>query len=420
MKLKINKDKLLEALDKMCEVSTKGIQTEYSKGDLVTVNIEEKQIVFQSSNGHLDARWKLAEDTAKEDTGSFTVKSTKIRQMVNKLPVAIPSAPLIIDEDGDMLRISDPSRKRRLVKLQKVKEEHNRRFGKPKGGDSHTFETDLLSRGIQKVTPFMSDLGYKIKYLMLCLHFLKDETRFICGDGTVFAIFRFDDENPTINDAAGLKYIIPCNQSLIIKNLLGNTKKVTIGWGDPSSKDYKRKCYIQLDDGLELVLSGIPNEEYIAYDSHAFRTGDAKAIVDITVENFIKAVSVVGTCEDKERDKQGDFLSCDFEAIGDEVGFTVNEGKYQCDIVVKGDYYNLNGKSSFSSHYAHKSLAEIARASHHEYIRFFCIEEQGIVVAHTADLLDKKDERGVPLVKDEKTSLSFFFCAVDKSTEEDG
>jgi DNA polymerase III sliding clamp (beta) subunit (PCNA family) len=417
VKLKIKKDQLVAVLDKMYEVSTKSIKAEYDMADRVTVDIEPKQVIFLSSNGNLDAKSKLTEqDDASildNEPGSFTVTTSKFREMVKNLPTDSMSTVLSIDEDGDMLRVADPSRKRRLVKLQKDSRPHKLNFSKPKN-KVHNFEKALFSRAISKVSPFMTTMGYKIKYLMTCIHFLPDETRFICGNGSIFAIFRFKDIAQDITDQTGIKYIIPTKQSLLINNLLSDCDKVSISWESAT------QCHIDLNNGTELVLKGIPSLDYIAYDNHAFRMNDAKAIVDIPIKEFKAAVQSIESCKDKERDKGG--FSCDFQATRDADGIThlsINEGNYQCDCSTNGDYYNLGDKPSFVSSYTSDCLLKVAGASEHEYVRLYCIEEGGIMVAETVNLLSQKNDKGVPEIKDEEdtTKLSFFFCAHKNDSE---
>ena len=114
MKLKIRKDRLKEALDKMHEVSTKSIRTEYDFADRVTVCVEKEKVVFLTSNGHLDARLVLTEKDDKtitdgNETGVFTVKASKMLEMISKIKTESLSSPLLLTEDDDMLEDDTPN-----------------------------------------------------------------------------------------------------------------------------------------------------------------------------------------------------------------------------------------------------------------------------------------------------------------------
>jgi hypothetical protein len=94
----------------------------------------------------------------------------------------------------------------------------------------------------------------------------------------------------------------------------------------------------------------------------------------------------------------------------------VNEGRYQCDIDVPADYYNIKNTPVFRSHYHHDFLERIAKALTAQVLRFYCIEEDGIVIVEAVDLDgNAKNEHGVPKRLNEDVPpdarLRWFFAA---------
>lgn len=415
MKVRMRKSVLLSAVDQMRKVCSKGIKSEYDMGDRVTISVEDGKVIFATSNGHLDAWYTVTPDddnsvAKNEELGAVTVSASKFHALIKNLPTESDSSDLVLWDDGNNIKIIDPAHKKREAKLPKDTRCHDVSIPSKAHGDMYTIETAYLSKGITKVSPFVTQLLYKTRYLMTCFHFLPNETRLVCGNGLCFAIFSVESSNPTIKNDDGVKKLIPATQAMIINSLLGASDSVALQWTDDS------KCYIKPDKNLDLLLKGIPNEEYIPYEIHAFRTQDAKLVLDVSSREFRSAVNLASACHDKEHERSGSFLSCEF-AANDGLQFNINEGRYQSECHMPCGIYSLNGKSNFVSNYAVEYLEKVSGAIASDNVRFYCVDEKGVVICEDGDVCDSLDEKGVPIMKEsvDKTRSLFFFAAITES-----
>lgn len=417
MKLKIRKDRLLECASRAFVVATRSPKADYDMIDKVTVTVGKGEVLFETSNGHLDMRCKvLQSDDANivdgVEEGKFTVKASKFREFVKNLPTDSLSSPLILEEDGDMLKICDASRKSRKAKMTRDSRHFDFKIpGVPKS-NSFELEQDFFFRAMAKVAPFAADpASYKVKYTLACMHFLKNETRFVCGNATVFSVFGVEASNASVEDDNGVMRVLPCSQALIVRDLTNNANKIKFAWDKNSEK-----CHVCPDNGVEIFIKGIPTEPFPAYFNHAYRIDDAKAIADVSTIELSKAISFISSCSDKEKSLTSKELTLNFNASRDNLKLAVDEGSYQSDFDVSCEYFPVgeDGVDLFSSRYLLGWLSDIVSSSDTEYLRFYCLDEKGITIAQAANLLDKKDESGIPIVKDndDKTKHSFFFTAV--------
>ena len=417
MKLKIRKDRLLECVNKAFVVATRSPKADYDMIDKVTVTVGSDEVLFETSNGHLDMRCKvLKSDDANivdgTEEGQFTVKASKFREFVKNLPTDSLSSPLILEEDGDMLKICDAARKSRKAKMSRDSRHFDFKIPSVPKSESFVLEQDFFSRALSKVAPFAADpTAYKVKYTLACMHFLKNETRFVCGNATVFSVFGIESVNDSVKDDEGVMKVLPCSQALIVRELTANANKITFAWDKKSEK-----CHVCPDNGVEIFIKGIPTEAYPAYHNHAYRMGDAKAIVDVPVNELGQALGFVASCSDKDKSLPSKELTLNFDASQENLKLIIDEGSYQSEFDIRCDYFKVGsgGTDLFSSRYLLGWLSDIVSSSDSEYLRFYCLDEKGITIAQSADLLDKKDDDGLPIVKenDDKTKHSFFFTAV--------
>jgi len=59
MKVQIQKNLLVDALDKMYEVSTKALLPDFNMSGRVTVQVKNSSVVFTSSNGLISAKCEI-------------------------------------------------------------------------------------------------------------------------------------------------------------------------------------------------------------------------------------------------------------------------------------------------------------------------------------------------------------------------
>jgi hypothetical protein len=428
----MTKEQLVEALAKMVEVGTKGIKTDYEKAFRVTIKVDDDKVNFLSSNGLLDAHWEVTSDSDEnlkcEDQGSATVDVAVARKIVASIGGSAKDNIIIVSLEGDAspsLHMKDADAKgKKFAKMVTFSEGHDFHIAKPQKGFTYLFESEEFQRGIATAGKYVARRDYLPRYMMMCLHFLKNETRFVCGDGSRFGIlgFQLDQANPDIDDDAGKKFILPCDQAQIIASLCASE----VGKDVQMTYKNEQTCYIKpQESNLTLLLHGIPNDQYISYEKHAFNFDDAKTVIDLKRDDFEEGMLLIGAVEDKERNKEGGFHHCDFVVKNGKAGlsprsnFIVKEARFQADFDCDATVY---GESDYASCYAHEYLKDVAQASDKPIIRFYCIDPERTIIVEPVDPDDgKKDVLGAPGHKDGTNNprLSFFFAAAADDEEDE-
>jgi hypothetical protein len=296
-----------------------------------------------------------------------------------------------------------------------IAENHSSSIPKPRAGFRYEFASDEFIRGVNIISKYVARTNYMPRYRMICLHFLKQETRFVCGDGSCFGILGFDleKENTEIEEDEGKKFLMPCDQAQIIANLCGQAAQLEIIYKDAMT------CYIKplngADTAMTLLLKGIPNDQYISYDKHAFNFDDAKTVVDLEKNDFLEGMQLMGAVKDREQVVNDGFHACDFVIKDSRAEFVVKDARFQADYDMDAMVY---GGQEYSSCYAHDYLTHLAQCSDMPLIRFYCIDPKRTMIAEPVDPTDnQKNEMGVPVNKVQNPRLSFFFAAALESSE---
>ena len=419
MKFRMNKNLMVDALQKMCNVATRALMPKFDFGGWITVEAKGKQVIFTSSNGFLTARCKCSDDSAIKisEEGKATVDAMKFRDVVLRIITEDESSPLELSTKGDSLTIRDPTPKRKkIVHLPIEQRNHKEKIKRPTVADLHYFEADQFRRAVAKVSNFQSKGGYKPQYIVVCFHWVDDNVRFVCGDGCLFAIMSIPKHE---NDEAtkGFLRVAPVSQLLIINTLIAESKNVEVMWKD------KYNLYLKSNDGIELVLEGIPEVDYPEYSKNAFRFEEAKAYADVLATDLSEGAGLVGVLGDKEKADQGQAHCCQLIAPSGDglMKFEVTDklSKFRCEYEVPATYYSLDDdQASFKSIYAYFFFETCVQASKHPYLRFYLINEGDVVNVRSA-ILGEPDDRGIPeLVEDDSgETLSFFFAALDDPDE---
>jgi len=417
MKVQIEKDVLVRALDKMVDVSTKALVPDFNETGRVTIEVKPNKILFTSTNGHLIANLEVNTGFSIKEVGKATTDSVKLRDSVKRIVTESVSSLIEISDKNEVFIASDSSGKRKkLVKLPTYSHHKKIEIRKPADSDSRFFETDHFIKGVRSVSPFQWGKGYKLHYQCVLFHWLEKETRFVCGDGAIFAIMTMP-KNPKETTKKEVKRLAQVDQLLVITSIIEDSKEVELCWG----KDHI--IYIKADNGLELVLKGTPQVQYIAYDNNAFRFDEAKAFVDVEVKMLKEVADLIGVLRDEERISQGKTHATLFEASSDNSNLlfkvTNKQGKFQCEYEIPAQYYNVKDQAKFSSTYAHLFLDRLVHSADHEHLRFYLIEEDGVCNVKDVDLLDSKDDNGVPLIKENQDDckLTYFFAAISETDE---
>jgi len=421
MKVAVQKNLLINALEKMYDVSTKALIPGFNLTGRVTIEVQSSKVIFASSNGCITVQTEVtdADDpNIKGGTrGVVTTDAVKLRNSVAKIATADGSTPIELYDDGNTLLIRDSTSKRKkLVKLPRESEHHKISVIKKPDGDSSFMETDHFLRGVKTVIPFQSTRGYKPEYQVVCFHWTGKESRIICGDGGLFAIFTVK-RHLSDTTKREINRTIPTVQLAVIASLVQNSSEVEMVWKD------KAVLWIKDDSGVELIARGLPDIDYVAYHEHSYRFDDAKAYADIKISDLTEVSDLLGVLRDKEREEQGKAHSCFFTAPSQdghiEFSITQDQGKFQCEYEIPAVYHDLGTQPGFRSKYAHLFFDNPVHAARHPYLRFYLIEEDGTINVRDADLGDP-DDNGIPMIKDEpdNCSLTFFFAAI-KDDEED-
>ena len=417
MKVKMQKCVLLDALEKMNEVSTKAILPVFDFSGRVTIEVEDKQVVFSSSNGALEARWTVTE---KEDAnivddstpGICTVDSIKIRDCVEHLKTESTSSLVSLDADASTVKIKAVGSRKKFAQLPTDPNHHKIDTEYPSKGEGHIFEYEWFSKAIRTVAPFCPSRQYKPLYSLALFHWLPDQktTRVVCGDGMLFAIYAFpqDVRDKTKKECSRL---IPVDQLLVMEKVLEGSTQINFLW---KKKD---QVYISAENSqIEMRLKGIPDLQYIAYANHAYQFEKAKAIADIEVENLNEGVSLCAALRNKEQEAQGQFNKCYIIAPNKDnnMEFILSDGNFKGEYEVPVNYYNIDDQAEINLEYAVLFLDSVSKACKHKYLRFYFVDDAGMLNVRETDLSTEKDENGVPKIKENEdgSCLSFFFTSV--------
>lgn len=413
MKFSMKGSNLVDSLEKMHKIATRGIKPEYELAGCVTIETLPDRVLFRTSNGNLDASWEITKETDATVVGGepgIVTADVSILRAVAKVAGSSDNI-VTVNMDKNVVLIKDETTKnKKQAKIETFHRHHDFKIKKPSKGFSYTFDSAIFQNGVTVVGKYVSNLAHKIKYHMICTHFLKDEVRFICGNGMRFGILFYKVDNqkiewPTPDDErTGIKYIMPADQALIIASVLGDAQKLTIVYESDTS------CFINPMNGMEMHLKGIPHIPYIAYETHAIGREDAvEAIVDIKAQDFVSGVALVSAVRDKaiEKDKEG-FHSAKFKCgMNQEFELAVNEGRYQCDYLCSAKYTKVKDKSFFASEYAAAFLSDVAEScSGKDIVRFSCIDEFETI------LVEPMCENG-----SDNPRLLFFFASASERTD---
>lgn len=383
MKFAMKGISLLNAIDKVVCVATKGIKHEFEQAGRITMEAASDKLLLRASNGYLDIVKEITTTTEPTYTGSVpgtvTTDVAVLRRVV-KAALANSDGAIQIELDGSALIIQNDSTKRKArAKIDVLPKHLDFKIKKAKGF-SYSFDTSMFREAISNATKYITKLDYKIRYKMICMHFLQNEIRFISGCGCRFVIssYKLDAPNQDIQNTDGIKHIIPADQANIIMSACGDVPKMTITYENETS------CFIDALDGTLMHLTGIPNEPYVAYEKHAFgREPEVIATDDIAVEDFAPGAELLISVRDKSTETEGRFLSNSFIIKEDGIfHVSVDEGRLTCDYDTTARYQNIKNAPVFKSQYAVDFFCDVATAAiGYDIVRFHCINERETLIA---------------------------------------
>lgn len=427
MKFQVPKKNIVEAIDKLFEVATKGIKADFKLASRVRIEAKNNELLLYATNGHLNAVAKIEPQSVAEE-GSAIVDAGAAREILRTIGGRASEDHILSVELKDQsLAIKDVSASKvKMAKLSTLSQDQDFTI-KVKGKNSYTLPANKLSSSLFSIWKYRNPEQYEPKYCMVCLHFLPQETRYVCGDGIRFVVLSHKNTTPmAVSDVdAGDKWIIPADQAAIIANVISGSgdANVTLTFADAKS------CFVEIGDNLSLHLRGIPEVNYPLYDNHAYRFDVAQTVVDVDRAELLDALALVKSVRDKDAEKQESaFHSCDFHVADGQLCLEVPKGKYQCKVECNAGIYQEEAQP-FDSCYAWLFLNEVVSASNHEYIRFFGANPLGVMLVQPLDLVstdgqyetDSRVEVKCPTFvdTDDKPNIIFFFSAATEEADED-
>lgn len=434
MKLQIKKSCLRDVLKRAKEVATKGIKADFEFSNRVRIETQANKIVVTTTNGNLDFKFAIPESSSNllkiESTGECVAWANSLYEVVNTIGgIRNPDLLIEIAIEGDRLYIRNTetetktkTKRKEVAKLATIQSSFKSiDFSAPKNPvTSHEFDSEMFLRGVRAVSKYVSIRGYKVRYQMLCLHLLNDmagtgRARFVCGDGARFGIYSQKVDKPFATEE---KHVIPVEQLNIMSTILSDSSKISMQWKD------KQTCYITSNDGMELLMKGIPEIDYIAYENHAYRTEDAKLIVDLPVSSLIDSMDAANAAQSKEStsDSEKQFRTVYMSiSTNGEVNFKVEEKAFAWGAIDDATVYKVAGDDdNFSSMYAIKFLDESIRSTKYDTLRFYCINSDGVMIVHPGNVNENdRDSKDVPkMFNGEENEFAIFFASVKENQAE--
>lgn len=420
MKFELKKSYLKSLFDKVTEVSTKAIKADFDQASRACIVAENDKLTFTATNGHIDYRRVLTPTPENGlrviETGKVVAQSAAALQVAKAIGGSNSDAVIEVSVDSDSLVFRNTSAKlKEVASVETFQSCKSVDISKPKKPPHEVkFDVPSFAKWSKSVLPYTSKRGYKIKYQMLCVHFVDGKVRLIAGDGSRFGICM----TPTTGTGDDAKLILPEDQVSIILSVIAESETVSFVWND------KVSCYISTSDGQEMFLRGIPDLDYIAYEMHAFKEDQARYVLDIPMEGFSSAVGLVGAVRDAELEKSGDFFhSAELNANCSTQVVTIKvTERRKAEHEVQSNIYKLEAGAddNWMAAYAHMFLQESARMSS-DFIRFYYLAKNGIMIVRPVSVSEAKDEKGVPVANEtaDKSELRLFFASVkEKNSDE--
>lgn len=426
MKFTIKQKTFENAMRKGLAVCTRGIKTEFKDAHKITLRAEKDKVVFLSTNGYLDIITTVSDECTIAEEGTVTLNAGPATKIVSSIGRDDDEIDVVVKGDPPKCYLNNKNRKRN-AKLETETSDLKFSISKPKDGFEHAFACDVFCKSVNALAKYKSPLTYHLRYLMLCIHFLPDYTRFICGCGMRFGVLEHKNRDPIMgleDSELGDKKLMTAEQASIISSVINGEKDILLKWKE------NKNCYIESGNS-KLYLKGIPEEEYISYELHAYRFGDALAVVDISKEEMSDISDLVGAVRDKASESEGDFHTCHFKFNSSGLATWVSEGKYQMDADCEVKYYKISA-DEFESQYCHDYLKSCVDDSDYDTLRFYCIDPQGIVIVEPIRLnidddgkVNEEDKRvpdahcpGRKLKDDYEPFMIFFFTAAIEEDDE--
>lgn len=427
MQFKVARKLFLPVVKTLADVSTKAIMPEYTAARKLTLQVSDGALFISTSNGFLDVKNKFSADkdeNLKTDLvdGICTVDSGKFVEIVDKFDVSNKTSVLVCKRQDNFLVIQDGSGKsKRTAQIPVMEENHVVEIKMTGKGDKFGFPTAKFATTIGMVAPFVGQIDYKLEYGFLCLDFKNEELMCACGDGALFAIAHARGLNLPVEKP--FRRMLPVDQMKFVLKLIDGSENLDIMFKNETTVLFKNETTVlfQADNGMQMSLKGIPKDvPYASYEKWAFRHDDAKYAVDLSQDDLRSAMEFMSTAEDKEQNDATYFLCCNLTTSDDNSSLTVkvsDKNKYKCNEEIPCRAYKLSDLEQFNVELYADILLTLSKQGCASGLRFFLIEENGLLNAQSVDFGEEKNTKGMATLMPAKDNISlyFFFGAVRES-----
>lgn len=405
MQFTVSKQAFVNILENVKIVATKHIREDLeanNKSKLVTINVQPDKLIFITTNGFLDAQFELPIEGQTQE-GSVTLDADVLFKVAKSLGGSGNVDRIFegsIKEEKFQLTDTLSKSKKNFATIETYPENLAFKFVKvQKPIFEYKFENEEFRKVVKGVGSYAAKTGYNPRFQQILIHASENKLNYVAGDGMRFAVMEKDKSTGYTG-----KFYLPQNQSEIVAEI-AEDQEVLVVYKDA------RTCFVHLQDGTQLIIKGICEDAYIAYEKHAFQVDKAINVLDITRKELNDGCNLVASVFDKGAE---DYQTVKLEASDEGLNFEVKEGKYNCEYACPGSFYKLGEREKFSSKYASAFLQDVSRSSNEsKFVRIYCLDENGTIIIELLDLLDGKDDNGFPLRKN-SDRLLFFFSSVQE------
>ena len=326
MEFTIEKEFFLGAIQRLCGLS-KNESPNYEHVGEISIKAEKDRLLLGASNGFISAVQELKDDSLLSiiKEGETVIIGSKLQSIIKsvnekqRVKIKTTSENLVREIIGQKRKLTVPIYpKKASVSLETIE------------GKEFSVPADIFNGSIREIIPCVGEGEYNPVYKNVFIEFRKGETRFVCGDGSLFAIICNQDNSnkhiKTDNERNG--YIIPSLQAILLPALF---EEATVIRGTFSKKTY----YFETDTGLKVLVNGIPLEHvsYIPYEKQSDRIAERIVSVEADFKSLSQVVADMDAIRDREYEKRYDCIPVHFTVKDDELTFKSDfTNKLECSI----------------------------------------------------------------------------------------
>jgi len=351
-----------------------------SAGVLQITAKEDNSITLRTGNGYL----KVSQDVAQED--KVNVSSAGTCSVDANLFVKVLSA---IPEDGNLvsmscndskLLISSKVGKRTVKNWIPLIASSEIEFNPIKGKNvqSFKFSIDSFSKSIKAVAQWHGTDDYEPEYQQILVDFLKEETRFVCGCGSRFAIVscKNDLNSDKFNDSTdSMSFVFPFDQALILQDLLGQQASFS---SPIVMSAVAGKYEFKTSFGMSVLLEGVADIKYVPYMQQSQRMGERSGFVTVDGKDIQRVSKLMDSVIDTEYEKQNNVISANMLINNESIEFK-SEFTRGLDCVIPVLSFDYSGGAEFSDRYSMRFLRDLSNFGNAETYEFSFFKPQDAI-----------------------------------------